>query len=289
MSRIFVIILTFNNEKTIEALLNSISPFKSKFKIIAVDNKSSDKTVEILKKFRFVKILANKKNMGFSLGNNVGIKYALKKGADVVFLLNPDTVLPKNFLKNFRESTEVLLEDNLVGIVGPKIYDEEGKLWSVGGMIDERRYSTKLIGYGSVDVGQYNTEINLDYISGTAIFIKKEVFEKIGLLKEDYFLYYEDVDFCFRARKAGFRLAIDPNITLIHKESSSVGKDSKAMQYYMARNHMLFLERFAPLQIKLREFIRLPKTIYQARKRKYELLGIKDYLLRRSGRKELAL
>ncbi|MEX2007825.1 MAG: glycosyltransferase family 2 protein [Candidatus Levyibacteriota bacterium] len=284
MLKVFTVILTFNNEKTIPVLLDSLFPFKSRFKVIIADNRSTDKTLQQIKKYNFVKLIKNKKNLGFSAGNNVGIKYAFKKGADVIFLLNPDTVLPKNFLKNFQEGTELLLNSNAVGIIGPKIYDEKGKLWSAGGTIDERRYSAKLTGYGSVDVGQYNANIDLDYVSGTAIFIKKEVFEKIGLLKEDYFLYYEDVDFCFRAKKAGFKLAIDPNITITHNASSSVGKNSSVMQYYMARNHMLFVERFAPLKVRVREIVRLPKTIYKAKHRKYELLGIKDYLLRRFGK-----
>lgn len=284
MLRVFIVILTFNNERTIEALLTSISPFKTRFNVVVVDNKSRDKTLPKVEKYSFVKLLKNKKNLGFSAGNNMGIEYALKKGADVVFLLNPDTTLPKNFLKNFTESTELLLENSSVGIVGPKIYSEDGKIWSVGGKIDNKRYSAYLIGYGKEDVGQHNFELDLDFISATAVFIKKEVFDRIGLLKEDYFLYYEDVDFCQRALEANFKLVIDPNISLVHNASSSVGKNSKLMQYYMARNHLLFLERFAPLKIKIREFIRLPKTIYQAKDRA-EVLGIRDYFLRRFYKK----
>ncbi len=284
MLRVFVIILTYNNEKTIEALLSSIFPLKSRFKIIVVDNKSGDKTVQKVKKFGFAKLIRNKKNIGFSAGNNVGIKYALENHADVVLLLNPDTVIPKTFLKNFEESTLPLLENSSIGIVGPKIYDEKGMLWSVGGKLDEKRYSAYLIGHGKEDLGQFNFDVGMDYISATAIFIKKEVFEKIGKFTNDYFLYYEDVDFCQRALRAGFKLIIDPNIPIIHHASSSVGKNSSVMQYYMARNHMLFLERFAPLKIKLREFIRLPRTFYQAKGRKYEILGIADYFLRRFGK-----
>ena len=284
MLKVSVIILTYNSEKTIEALLNSLSPFKSSFEITVVDNKSGDKTVQKVKKFGFVKLIKNKKNLGFSAGNNVGIKYALKSQTDVVLLLNPDTVVPKTFLKNFEESTLPLLENSSVGIVGPKIYDEKGMLWSVGGKLDEKRYSAYLIGYGKEDLGQFNFDAGMDYISATAIFIKKEVFEKIGKFTNDYFLYYEDVDFCQRALRARFKLIVDPNISIIHNASSSVGKNSPVMQYYMARNHMLFLERFAPLKIKLQEFIRLPKTLYQARGRKYEILGIADYFLRRFGK-----
>ena len=281
MLKIFVIILTYNSEKIIRELLDSLKPLKSAFSILVVDNKSKDKTVSIIKKNKFVKLIANKKNLGFGAGSNIGIKYALSKGADVVFLLNPDTVLKSNFLENFNASTVSLLKDENIGIIGAKIYDVNGKIWSVGGEIEKNRYSGHLIGYEKEDVGQYNNIKEIDYIPGTAMFVKKEVFEKVGFFKEDYFLYYEDVDFCLRIKKAGFELAIDSNIEVIHKASSSVGLNSKIMQYYMARNHLIFVERFAPMRVKLREIVRLPKTLYEARDKESELFGIRDYFLRR--------
>lgn len=279
--KIFIIILTFNNEKTIGDLLESVNPLVGIFKVVVCDNNSKDETISRVKKFKFVKIIKNKENLGYAGGNNVGIKYALKNGADFVFILNPDTLLKNDFLTNFRENTSLLLENNKIGIIGPKIYDNEGKIWSVGGRVDKERYSAYLVGYGKDDMGQYNVDNNIDYVSGTAIIVRKDVFEKIGLLREDYFLYYEDVDFCLRARKAGFGICIDPSITVIHKPSTSVGRDSDIMQYYLARNHLLFVERFAPVGIKIRELTRTPKTLYQARNKKYELLGLRDYFLRR--------
>ena len=99
-------------------------------------------------------------------------------------------------------------------------------------------------------------------------------------------MYYEDVDFCFRAKQAGFRVCIDTSAKIIHHASSTVGMNSPLMQYYLARNHFLFVENFASSNIKLREFIRLPKTLFEARKRKYELLGIRDYFFRRFYKKD---
>lgn len=275
MLKVFVVILTFNNEKTIPALLNSLFPVQPGFKVIVVDNNSSDETVSKVKKFLSAKLIISRENLGFSAGNNVGIKYALQSGADVIFLLNPDTVVSKNFFINFNKNTKHLLENPSIGIIGPKIYDGSGKVWSLGGMLDKKRYSSIL---------EKRLSSEVDYVSATAVFIKKEVFKKIGKFKDDYFLYYEDVDFCQRAKIAGFKLVVDPEISIVHHASSSVGKNSPIMQYYMARNHMLFVERFAPAFIKLREIVRLPKTLYQARNRKYELLGIRDYLLRRFGK-----
>lgn len=275
MINLYVIILTYNNEKTIDKLLNSLSPLKSKLKVMVVDNNSKDYTLSIVGKYGWVSVLKNKNNLGFSAGNNKGIKYALSKKADVIFILNPDTILRKDFISNMSKSLKEFNMENELGLMGPKIYDESEKIWSLGGKLDKKRYSSILI---------KKISKNLDYISGTAIFIKKEVFNQIGFFKEDYFLYYEDLDFCQRAKNAGYAMEIDSRISITHKESSTVGKNSPIMQYYLARNHLLFLSRFAPLRIKIREAIRLPKTLMEAKKRKYELLGIFDFLIRRFGK-----
>lgn len=221
-----------------------------------------------------------KKNLGYGGGINRILKNILKK-YDAFFILNPDIILGRNCLNSL---IEILKGDARIGIVGPKILDGSGKLWSLGGELDKTRYSGGLIGYGKKNGSTLLTnKINhVDFISGTAMLIRKEVFEKIGLFAEDYFLYYEDVDFCFRARQAGFDLAINTNAVITHFASRTVGKDSPQMLYYLARNHMLFVERFASLQVKLHELFRLPKTVYQ--ERKYGRLGIRDYFLRRFGK-----
>lgn len=275
MYKIFVVILTFNNEKTIQKLLDSCLPLKSKLEFIVVDNHSSDLTLKKIEKYKWVEIIKNKSNLGFSVGNNIGIKKALQQKADAVFLLNPDTVLKKDFVFNFSKTIKLFLDSNTLGIIGPKIADAKGMIWSMGGVLDKKRYSSILL---------KTKKENLDYISATAMLVKTDVFKKIGFLSDEYFLYYEDVDFCQKAIKAGFELEIDSSISVIHDESHSVGKNSKVMQYYLARNHMLFLFRFAPLSIKIREIIRLPRTIYQARDKRYELLGIIDYFLGRQGK-----
>ena len=125
-----------------------------------------------------------------------------------------------------------------------------------------------------------------DYITASFIVIHREVVNKIGYFYEKYFMYYEDVDYCIRADKNGFsmkKISID---SFRHKESSSLGKNSKAHNYYLARNHMLLVERLAPLSVKLYEFIRLPKTLYEfySTKNSGALDGMRDYLFRKFGK-----
>lgn len=225
----------------------------------------------------------NKKdNVGYAGGINKALKGNISK-YDYFFILNPDIVLKKDCLRNL---LSVIAVDKDLGIVGPKILDTKGHIWAMGGELNPIRYSGGLLHYGKPNRAFKEKLVITDFISGTAMLIRKEVFEKIGLFRDDYFLYYEDVDFCLRARKAGFCLAVVPSAEIVHAASSSTGKGSPLMQYYMARNHLIFMQRFAPLHLKIRELIRLPKTLYQAKKRKYELLGIRDYFIRKWGKND---
>ncbi len=235
---------------------------------------SSLERIGLSKKTIFVKDNTNN-NIGYAGGINKIIKSKLKN-FDYFLILNPDIQIKNNFVKPLVS----ILDKNQADIVGPMIFTDNGKVWGTGGIIDKKRYSASM----SIKILKHLTFV--DFVLGTAFMVRKDVFEKIGLLDEDYFLYYDEVDFCMRARKSGFRLAMSPESSIYHYGSFSVGKDSNAMLYYMARSHMYFLEKYAPLRIKIRELIRFPRTIWQARKSKYEVLGIIDYFLRKKGRND---
>lgn len=209
-------------------------------------------------------------DIGYAAGLNKILKHQLKRYR-YFFIVNPDIILDKECINKL---LNVLKSRKDVGIVGPKILNKNGRVWSVGGVVDKRRYSAGL---------SKTLRRNIDFVPGTAMLIKSQVFEKVGLFPEDYFLYYDEVDFCFRTKKLGFNIAIVPNAKIIHFESSTVGKSSPAMIYFMARNHLYFVEKFAPLGVKIRELVRLPKTVYQAKHNTYELAGIRDFFLRKTG------
>lgn len=281
-----IILVNWNCKKVILDCLESIRKVGYINSVVVVDNGSKDGSLPYIReKYSHIKIIELTENKGFAEGNNVGIQYALKEGAKYIFILNSDTEITVDSIPNL---LKVMEEDKSIGIVGPKILSSDKKIWACGGELEKNRYSGGLIGLGEVDNGQYDKEEEVDFISGTAMFVRHEVFEKCGLLHAPYFIYYEDVELNLKARNAGYKLVFVPTSTIIHHESSSMGKNSSAQEYYMARNHLLLVERNAPMHIKVREFIRLPKTLHEhiQRNEKFACMGIKDYFLRRFGKRD---
>src|SRR5260221_7179867 len=240
----------------------------------------------VAKKDIFVRDNTND-NIGYAGAINGVVKKQLRKYS-YFLILNPDIQLHPNAIKELLKAAE----ENKGDIVGGVIYDEKGKVWGSAGVIDRKRYSAGMVQEASdftMD-RKYKRKVKesqsyiVDFVPGTVILIKREVFEKVGYFETDYFLYYDEVDFEERAKKFGFRLVINPKAKITHFASETVGKNSAAMNYYIARSHLLFIERHAPTAIKLRELIRIPRTLYQARNNKWELLGIRDYFLRKKGR-----
>src|SRR3989344_490219 len=147
MNNLFIILVTYNNQKTIKNVVESIG--KKYYKnILIVDNNSTDSTLLIVSKYRSLTIIKNKINLGYGAGNNVGIKAALKKGAKFLLILNPDVILYKNFFKNIYKYISGKYK---FSIVGPKIYKEDGSIWSMGGVLDKKRYTADLLYYGKKD------------------------------------------------------------------------------------------------------------------------------------------
>ena len=172
------------------------------------------------------------KNIGYAAAANEGVRRAFKNGITWVVICNQDIVLTRKD-KNILIRT---LQNLLPGIAGPE-----------AGSFDPRRWSTIVPPRGSID-----------YISGSCMAIHKNVYLTIGGFYEPYFMYYEDADYCVRAKKAGFPLSQINLPGFEHPRACS----SRIKKYYLFRNHLLFVLREAPWRVKLHEFLRLPKTIY---------------------------
>lgn len=277
-----VVIVTYNSETAIEDCISSIEK-QQVSQILVVDNASTDNTVSVVRKhFKTVKLFSLLQNRGYAGGNNFGIDEALKLKIDYILVLNPDTIFELNTLANLLSAAE---KHRGQGIFGPKILMENGKrIWSAGGELDKKRYTAGLTGYQDLDreYNDYHIEREFDFVSGTCMLIPRKLFKKGLRFYEDYFLYYEDVEFCVRAKKLGYPSFLVTEAKIIHLEKS---KDFSLKNYYLARNHLLFVERNAPFRIKLREMIRLPKTIYE-----HAIIvdwnsmqGVRDYFFRRFG------
>lgn len=265
MTNISIILVNWNGKKdTLECLvsLGKLKVKSLKSKVIVVDNGSTDNSVEVIReKFSDIEVIETGKNLGFAGGNNVGIRKALEDGADFVWLLNNDTSVDENALVALLEACK----DPRVGIAGSKIYfapenefhkeryqkQEQGKvLWYAGGLIDWQNMYASHRGVDEVDTGQYDTVVETPFVTGCSMMVKKQVFEKVGLLDEKLFAYLEDLDFCLRAKQVGYTLFYEPQSKLWHKNAGSSGAGSELHQYYMTRNRLLVGMRYASLWTK---------------------------------------
>lgn len=259
MPKVFIIILHYGSLKNTNECLESLKKLDyPNFEILVVDNGAKEK-------FKNATI-TNKENLGFAGGNNVGIKYALNRGTDYVLLLNDDTIVDPGFLKELIKTGE---SDKKNGILGP-----------IGGKINWLH--TKGI----------HTTKNVDYISGVCMLVKRKVIEEIGLMPEEYFLYFEDADWCFKARKRGFKCVLVPTSQIQHKVSQSTVEGSFSYIYYHYRNGLLLSRRNAPFFIRLiayfvsflvyaKQLIKRPSKWTKAIK-----LGIKDFYKGKFGKYE---
>jgi len=216
--------------------------------------------------FETVVIDNTKENRGFAGGNNIGIKQALEKGADYILFLNNDTVVEPSFLKELVKAGE---SNKKIGILGP-----------IGGKINW--LYTK---------GIHVTK-DVDYISGACMLVKREVIEKIGLMLEQYFLYFEDVEWCLKTRKVGYKCVLVPEAKIWHKVSSSTQAESFSYIYYHFRNGLLLARRNAPFFIKLLAYfvsflVYIKQLIKSSSKwTKAIKMGIKDFYKGRFGKYE---
>lgn len=263
MKQVAVVILNYKVKKETLGCIKSVlgSDYKN-LQIIVVDNNSGDNLEKEIKKFSDVIFIQNKKNLGFTGGNNVGIKYALISGADYIFILNPDTIIDKScifaLVNNINEGD----------ILGPKIYFYKShKIWYAGGILDKLNVIGKHRGVDEEDIGQYKSIEETDYVSGAALFTKKEVFDKIGFFDENYFLYYEDSDFCLRAKKAGFKILYIPEALVYHKNAQSTGLGSPLQDYFITRNRLLFAFKFLSIRTKFAIFREALKNIFNSTRR----------------------
>ena len=243
--KVSIIIINWNGLKdTIECLKSLKKITYPNYEVIVIDNGSQVNEAEILKETYgdYIHVIRNDRNYGFAGGNNIGIKRALNGRADYVLLLNNDTVVHEDFLS---ELVKVCENDRTIGIVGPKVYvyDKPNVISSAGARIDVYRGEFPPIGENENDYGQYDKVRNVDYVSGCALMVKKEVVARAGFLDSTYFIYTEEVDYAVRVRKVGYKIVFVPKAKIWHK----IGRSSDDLQklYYKLRNKLFFARKNA--------------------------------------------
>jgi len=261
---------------------------------IVVDNGSTNDSVAIIKKqFPKVTLIENSTNLGFTGGNNVGIKYALEKDVDLIWLLNNDTIVDKNVL-----SFTKVFDEITVGAAGCKIYfapdheyhhdrykeSERGKVfWYAGGIVDWNNMYASHRGVDEVDHGQYNTTESTPFITGCSFVVRADVVRKVGMLDDVYFLYLEDLDWNVRMQKAGWKTMYVPSSIVWHVNAGSSGRPGNPLhEYYFTRNRLLLGMRYAPFRTKfalVREAMRFLFTATDIRKK-----AVTDWMRGRFGK-----
>jgi GT2 family glycosyltransferase len=248
-----IIILNWNQEKDTSDCLSSLAKIDyPNYEVILVDNGSTDGSPDRIKaKFPEITLIKNGVNLGFAEGNNVGIRHLLSKPFDYALLLNNDTVVEPNFLSGLVNAAE---REKEAGILGPKIYyfDDPNKFWFAGGFISRLTGRPYHRGLNRIDSGQYDDIAEVDFITGCAMLIRRDVLEKLKGLDPDYFNSYEDADFSLRARALGYKLLYVPGSRIKHKFAQAMGgKFSPFYIYYRVRNSLIFLRknRFSVLKM----------------------------------------
>ncbi|HJV36720.1 glycosyltransferase family 2 protein [Geomonas sp.] len=245
MPEVHIIILNWNGwQDTVECVRSCQRLNYGNFRLLVVDNASSDRSEAILREeFPDLEFLQAGANLGYAGGNNAGIRRAMAKGADYVWLLNNDTVVDPNALS---EMVPVAEADTSVGMIGPKIllHSQPDHLNCIGSTIDLRTGQPRLLALGEKDDGRFDEIAEMDTLSGCSLLVRSALVERVGLLDDRFFLFYEETDWILRAKKAGFKMLYVPKARIWHKVSASVGgHQSPLMLYYMIRNNALLMRK----------------------------------------------
>ena len=235
-----IITINYNGLEDTCALIETI-PFNENMEVIVVDNASNNLEAEtIAQRYPQIRVIKSGQNRGFAGGNNLGILAAQGK---YVFLINNDT-----FFKDFKVQTLIdrIESSPKIGIVCPKIRFawNDNPIQYAGYMpLSKVTVRNSAIGFGEDDHGQYDTAHPTPYAHGAAMLIRRDAIEKVGLMPECYFLYYEELDWSMMFSRAGYQIWYEPKCTIYHKESQSTGQNSPLRTYYLTRNRLLLVQR----------------------------------------------
>jgi GT2 family glycosyltransferase len=274
----------------LDSLLNNTYPNQ---KAIVLDNHSTDGSIAAIRTaYPDVHIIELKKNLGYAGNNNVGIEAALRLGADWVFVLNEDIIMHPECLQHLIEVGE---QNSQIGVVGPLVYhyDEPQVIQSAGGMLG-RHWQSMHLGKDELDQGQYNKPHVVEWISGCAILVKRAAIEQSGMLDPNYFIYWEETEWCIRISHAGWRIVHVPQAKIWHKGVQRDYQPKPSFTYYGTRNNLLTLAKHkAPISVRIYTWIQIlrtltswsvkPKWRHKREHRDAMWMGIRDYLRHRWG------
>lgn len=239
----YIIILNYNGWKDTIECLNSLSCIQEDCKIVLIDNKSTDDSIDKLEKWiqnqkelsSNLIFIKSSENNGYAAGNNIGIKYVeSQEDAQFIWILNNDTLIQEDTFKNLINCYKNLENEN-IALLGSKILNEDFSIQSIGYL--NSKYTEDEI--------KSKSSIEVEHISGCSIFFRADKIKEIGYIPEEYFLYYEETDWMKSIRQKGFKIFTCLSSQLIHKHAKSTGGIySPFVIYYMTRNQILFNKKY---------------------------------------------
>jgi GT2 family glycosyltransferase len=247
MQLVSIITVNFNQPAVTEEFLHSVQTSNAypAIEVIVVDNGSTvDWTADWRVRYPDITFIRSEKNLGFAGGNNLGLQVAQ---GDYYFLINNDTECTADALERL---VAILDQNPEVGMVSPRLhYFEDRNLIQYAGYTEMNFFTGRnaCIGQFDWDTGQYEGQQGpTAYVHGAAMLVRREAIQKAGPMDPHYFLYFEELDWCERIKKAGYSAYVDLDAVIFHKESVSVGKRSALKEYFMTRNRILFIRKHAP-------------------------------------------
>jgi len=253
--KLAIVIINWNSfDLTSDTLVSLSGTSYKNYDTIVVDNFSTDNSAAQLEKdFPSIILLRSDENKGFTGGNNLGFDYAINEGYEYVMMLNNDVAVEPDFLEPLVVKLDM---DEKIGGVQPLIYfyHDRELIWNAGSRYNDIFGIPYILGYYRKDKGQLQRkkQKSIDWITGCAFMIRTEVLKKVGVLKQDFFIYYEDVDLSFRIKEAGYDLAYEASSVVYHKTGMSHKSKEKLKEGYLnpkvhylnARNRLFVLKEY---------------------------------------------
>lgn len=293
---ISAIVVGWMSADCIERCLTSLQASTVPLDIIVVDNHSPDATGEKAKTFKDITYVDSGDNIGYAGGINVGLAIAEQHQAAYSFVINPDAYIAPDCVEKL---LDVMEKDPKIGMASPKIYyADSDKIWFAGATLDLNKGISPHIGQGQSDGPAFAKNQDIVRSSGCAMLVRMSAVAKIGYMYDEYFLYFEEVDWSLQFAKRGYRIVFVADSHCWHAASSSTGGFFTPLyQYYNTRNSLRLFRRFGQgswtafvLRHLLSSFKRLYNVLRNRPRNTYKvlrgiILGYKDYALGRLGRR----
>jgi len=247
--KVVIVIPTWNRCDDVVLCIESLhqSSYRNVL-VVIVDNASRDDTVAVLgQRFSGLNIIRNVTNRGYAGGSNVGIQWALDNGADYILILNNDTKVTPNLIP---ELVRIAESDPLIGVVGCRnlLMEEQDRLWGAYGVLTYGPFVVRVKGRNTLDGPNWRVVRDVDWVIGNGWLLRRAAVERIGFLDDDFFAYNEDVDWCVRARRAGYRIVYAGTTAILHKGGKSLDRtrgQGRLVFYLVGRSSILFIRKHA--------------------------------------------